>query len=158
VKSDSFVLIKLEGGESFVFQLFPAEIQTTARVNWEPQDTTIGMKPIFYANRDGIRISVPEVWFDKTDTNESIAPDIDALHALRNENPRTGRPPTLRASWGDEGYRCVLEEVTISRKMFSGDGLPLRASVSLQLLELQNEREDVTSTVTDVPPSGIGPG
>jgi len=150
MKSDNFILINLEGGESFVFMFFPTDVQTTRRANWEPQDTTLGTKPIFYGNRDPKRISVPEVWLDQADTNESIAPDIVALFDLQKESKQHGRPPALLAAWGDRQERCVLEEVTVSEKFFSPEGIPLRASVSLQLLELQQEREMVTSTVRDV--------
>ncbi|HKO43329.1 MAG TPA: hypothetical protein VJU84_08565 [Pyrinomonadaceae bacterium] len=159
MRSDRFVLINLEGGESFVFQFFPREIETHGRANWEPQDVTIGTRPIFYANSDGHRISVQEVYLDRTDSNESIAPDIKALNAMRAEVQALGRPPALLAAWGDESYRCVLEDVSVRRTMFAPGGEPLRASVSMQLLELQDEREAVDVVVTDPPEdsgSGIG--
>jgi hypothetical protein len=119
VKSDHFVLINLEGGESFVFQLFPKDLETTQRANWEQQDTTIGTKPLYYANRDPRRISVPELWLDNTDSNQSLAPDIKSLFALQDETREHGRPPALLAIWGDRQERCVLEEVTVSEKFFS---------------------------------------
>jgi len=131
-------LINLEGGDSFVFQFFPTDIDTTRRANWEPQDTTIGTKPIFYGNRDPKRISVPQLWLDGSDTNESVTPDILALFALQNEVAPRGRPPALLAAWGDRQERCVLEEVVIGEKFFAEvGGHPIRATVSLQLLELQ---------------------
>jgi len=149
----AFVLINLEGAGSFFFDFFPKEIQTTSRAVWEPQDVTIGVKPIFYGNRDPKRISVPEVWLDRSDTGdpgESIKDDIANLESLQAEDPKLGRPPALLAIWGDEQFRCVLEEVTISRKWFSSEGNPQRASVSLQLLELQEESESVDVVVRDV--------
>jgi hypothetical protein len=145
----AFVLINLEGAGSFFFDYFPKEIQTTGRATWEPQDITIGVKPLFYANRDPKRITVPEVMLDRTETGESIKPDIDALEELQKEVLTLGRPPALLAIWGDEQYRCVLEEVTINRRWFSDEGNPQRASVSLQLLELQEEKESVDVVVRD---------
>lgn len=151
----AFVLINLEGAGSFFFDFFPKEIQTTGRVTWEPQDVTIGVKPLFYANRDPRRISVPEVVLDRTDTLESIKRDIENLEALQAEDPKLGRPPALLAIWGDEQFRCVLEEVTINRKWFSAEGNAQRAMVSLQLLELQEERsESVEVIVRDVDAAG----
>ena len=158
MKTDHFTLINLEGGESFVFQFFPREIQTSGRSNWEAQDTTIGVRPLFYANRDGERISIPEVYLDGTDDNQSIEPEIRALQALRAEVPKLGRPPALLAAWGDEHYRCVLEEVSVTRNFFSPEGNPLRATVSLQLLELQKEREAVEVVIRDVDEGGSGIG
>lgn len=153
----AFVLINLEGAGSFFFDFFPKEIQTTSRAAWEPQDVTIGMKPIFYANREPRRISVAEVWLDRTDLQESIQPDIENLEGLQREDPKLGRPPALLAIWGEEQFRCVLEEVTVSRKWFSGEGDPLRASVSLQLLELQEETESVDVIVRDVEEDEFNP-
>jgi len=144
-----FVLINLEGKGSFVFDLFPREIQTSRRVVWEPQDITRGTKPLFYGNRDPKRIAVNEVMFDGTELNQSIAPQITALSALQNEDARLRRPPVLLAIWGDRQERCVLEEVTIVEKFFSPEGEPLRAVVSLQLVEIQEQGEATAVSVND---------
>lgn len=150
IHSSDFVLINLEGEDSFVFELFPTEISTTDRANWEPQDVTIGTKPIYYANGEPRRISVPEAYLDGARTNEPINDQIVALRALKNEIARLGRPPALLAVWGSEQHRCVLEEVTIARNFFSNEGEPLRARVGLQLIEIQEQRESVRSTVKPV--------
>src|ERR1051325_2293386 len=139
----AFVLINLEGEGDFFFDLFPREIQTSDRAVWEPQDITIGVKPLFFANRDPKRISIPEVALDRSDELNSIKPDIDALLKLQVEIPRLGRPPALLAMWGEEQVRCVLETVDVKRTWFSAEGDPQRAAVSLQLLQLQEEREAV---------------
>jgi hypothetical protein len=155
----ALVLINLEGAGRFFFDVFPKDINTTNHANWEPQDITIGTKPLFYANREPKKISIPEVVLDRTKTQESIKDDIANLEALQSEDPTLGRPPALLAIWGDEQYRCVLEEVTINRKWFSPEGNPQRASVSLQLLELQEERESVDVVVRDdVGPEDSGSG
>lgn len=153
----AFVLINLEGAGSFFFDFFPKEIQTTRRANWEPQDTAGGVKPSFYANGDPKRVTVPEVQLDRSREQQSIKPDIDALEALQQEDPKLGRPSALLAIWGDEQIRCVLEEVTINRKWFSTEGNPQRASVSLQLLELQEETESVDVVVRDVDEGEFNP-
>jgi phage protein U len=152
VHSDNFVLINLEGGDSFVFDYFPREIQGTDRANWEPQDVTIGMKPLFYANREPRRLSIPELFFNDED---GIGDQIDALRALKDELPKLGRPPALLAAYGDRQLRCVMEEVSITEGPFRNDGNPRHARVSLQLLELQEEGEAVHSTVSPVPDSGL---
>jgi hypothetical protein len=144
-----FVLINLEGKGAFVFDLFPQEIQTSRRTVWEPQEVTRGTKPLFYGNRDPKRIMVNEVVFDGTELNESVEPQITALYALQNEDALLRRPPVLLAIWGDRQERCVLEEVTIVEKFFSPDGEPLRAMVSMQLVEIQEQGEATSLTVND---------
>jgi Contractile injection system tube protein len=143
-----FVLINLEGNGSFVFDLFPREIQTSRRVTWEPQDITRGTKPLFYSNRDPKRIAINEVVFDGTELKESIEPQLTALYALQNEDSQLGRPPVLLAIWGDRQERCVLEDITIVEKFFSPEGEPLRAIVSLQLVEIQ-ETGDATGLLVN---------
>jgi len=150
MRYEKFALIHLEGPGTFIFQFFPKEIQTSRRSLWEQQEITIGTKPILYANREAKQIQVDELWLDSTETNQSIAPDIAALYALQDENPKLGRPPALLAIWGDRQERCVLEQVTVVESFFTPTGEPLRARVSLQLLELQVEMEAVSSQVIDV--------
>lgn len=136
-QSGKFVLINLCGGGVVTFQFFPtAPIETSRRANWEEQNTTIGTKPLFYFNRDPRRPNVQEVWLDKTDQNQSITPDIEALLALQDETCE-GTPPLLLAVWGDRQERCVLEEIRIEEMFHHPSGFPMRAKVSLQLKEVQ---------------------
>ena len=148
--SGKLALISLETPGAFIFELFPKEIQTVDRGNWEPQDVTRGRKPLMYANTEPRRISVPEIIIDGARTNQTINDHLDQLRALMNERPETGAPPALLLVYGDRDQRCVLEEVTVVENFFNGPGDPLRARVSLQLVELQEESEVVTSTVTPV--------
>lgn len=152
--ADKFVLINLEGLDSFVFDLFPQEVERNDRANWPSQDVTVGMKPIFYANREPGRISVPEVYLDGSRTNTPINEEIDALTALKDEIALLGRPPALLVQYGSRQHRCVMEEVTVTEEFFSADGEPLRARVRLQLLELQLPGEAVNSNVKPVPDKG----
>lgn len=133
-------LINLEGGESFSFQYFPAIITTTDRANWEPQETTIGVKPLFYANREPRQIEFPELYFDKTDTNDTVKPDCEALKNLMVETGQ-GTPPALLCAWGDQLERCVLTEARIDYIFFHAEGYPMRARISMTLTQLQAEGE-----------------
>ena len=99
----------------------------------------LGVKPLFYANREPKRITVEEVFLDRTDTGESITDDIDGLLALQHEVPKLGRPPALLLIYGDRQQRVVLEEVTITEQWFSPEGNPQRAKLSLQLVEIQED-------------------
>lgn len=142
-----FVLISLETPDSFIFDLFPNEIQSTDHANWEPQDVSIGTKPLFYSSTEPRKISVPELMLDSTRDGGDIGDQIDRLRKLKQETSR-GAPPALLAIWGNRQQRCVMEEVMIAETFFTPAGDPMRARVSLQLVELQEQRESVTSTVT----------
>jgi hypothetical protein len=136
-QSGHLVLINLCGGGVFTFEWFPtAPIETSRRANWPEQDTTIGTKPLFYANRDPRLTGVHEVWLDKTDSNGSVTPEIEALFALQDEVCE-GTPPPLLALWGDRQERVVLEELRVEEMFHRDDGTPMRARLSLQLKEVQ---------------------
>lgn len=137
-------LVNLEDQGVFLFQYFPASLQTSDRTNWEPQNVTVGTKPLFYANREPREIEFPELWFDNTDTNESLTPLLKELRALMDEIPDKGMPPALLASWGDRSERCVIESLTIEENFFTPDGEPIRAKVSLRLMQLQPDYGEAT--------------
>ncbi len=152
----SLTLMNLDGEGDFVFSPFPSSIETSARVNWQPQDVTIGVKPLFYANREPRQIRFGDLWLDNTETGDSITPDIEQLYELMQETEK-GRPPTLLAAWGDRQERCVLEEMTVEEQFFLGDGTPIRARVSITLLQFQEEQARPApnrKASTDTTPSG----
>jgi hypothetical protein len=155
----TFQIIALQSANSMqlVYEYkFPPSIQQTSRAHWQPQDTTIGTQPLFYANREPLRIAVPELWLDKTETNESIRPDITALFVLQKERTGEGRPPALIVAWGVNRELVVLEEVYVEELMFKQNGDPLRARVSLTFMELQDTVERVTVRVVDDGAAGTG--
>lgn len=132
-----FVIINLCGGGVFAFDFFPvAPIELSRRANWEEQNTTTGTKPLFYLNRDPRRLDVPDVWLDKTDTNESIKPEMDRLLALQDETC-DGTPPPLLVAWGDRQERAILEEVHFEEQFHAPAGYPIRARVRLSFKEIQ---------------------
>lgn len=133
-----FALINLTAAGVFVFKFFPQRVSTVRHANWAQQDVTIGTKPIYYSNRDPKKITLEELWLDNSGTTgESIAPDIAGLFALLDETDN-GSPPKLLANWGDRQEQVVLENVTIEEQFFAPAGFPLRAKVSLELLEVQS--------------------
>jgi Contractile injection system tube protein len=144
-----FVLTNLEGPGGFVFSRFPAGVETSGRVNWQPQETTIGVKPLFYANREAKQTRLDDLWLDNTDNNDSVTPDIEALYRLMEELPDKGRPPVLLASWGDRTERCVMQDLTVAEQLFLTDGTPIRARVSITLVQFQEETPVVKPRVRE---------
>lgn len=148
-----FLLAVLEGPgavvfnvrREFAFPYFPRSIIQESHANWHTASVTSGVKPLVSSNREPLRIVIDELWLDKTDTNESIRPDIVSLQVMQVENPKTGRPPLLLVCWGETMEVVVLENLRIEENFFTPEGDPLRARVSLVLLEHQeqNERVDV---------------
>lgn len=152
----SLSLIKLFGAGTFQFDLFPKAVTTEERVNWEPQNTTIGVKPLFYANRDPRQLRFDELWLDQSDTRESLTPMLKELRALCEETEQ-GTPAPLLVAWGDRQERCVLQTLEIEEQFFDYGGQPLRARVKLTLLQFQPARERASARVRDDASTGDGP-
>lgn len=140
-----FSLINLAESGVFEFQFFPAKISFSDRNNWEAQNTTIGVKPLFYANREPRRITVDDVWFDNTDIGEPIL--LDDLFKLMQENPERGTPPPLLAVWGEHQERVVLEEIEVSEEFFNEDGGTLRARLRLTLMQIQPDNAEESNVI-----------
>jgi hypothetical protein len=147
----SFQLIDLTSNIAFTFQYFPREIRGSDRANWEQQETTIGVKPLFYSNRDPRQISLQEMYLDNSDTNLSLNADLQDLRSLMVEIDSIGTPPPLLALWGESQLRCVLQELSIEECLFNDEGNCIRAKIDLTLLQLQEEGEATTVTVQDDP-------
>lgn len=144
-----FILLDIESDFALEFQYFPEQISTRGRANWEPQNTTIGTKPLYYANTEPLIISLQDVYVDYTDSNTSAGPDVDLFRYQMTELEEGGPPPALLAIWGERSIRCVLTDLSIDESMFTSDGNPTRLRMSLELMELQPDGE-----ATDVQEGG----
>lgn len=132
----------------FIFEYFPNAVNSTDRANWNPQDTTTGVKPLFYGNREPRLVDFPELYIDSTDTGLSLSETITELQNLQVETEETGVPPTLLAVWGDRRFRCVLEELAIDEEFFNVDGHPTRIKVRLGLLQIQFDETPIPELST----------
>jgi hypothetical protein len=143
-----FHIVCVYRNESFVFMVgkrshFPAKIQTEDQAYWEAQNTTIGIKPLFYSNRDPRRTTIDELYLDSTASGESLTPTIERLRFLMEETDE-GNPSLLLVLWGDRQETAVLTKLTIIETFFARNGNPLRAQVSLELLQVKEKERTRT--------------
>ena len=52
-----------------------------------------------------------------------------------NIHPELHAPPIVRLAWGSESFKGVIESLNITFVLFTPDGIPLRAKLSLTLKE-----------------------
>lgn len=146
--ADTFQLIDLSSDYAFEFQYFPESISMQTGANWVPQDTTIGVKPLFYANGEPTVISVRDLILDNTEIDVTLKPDLDILRLFKTELEEGGPPPPLLAVWGDHEERCVLVDLNIEHIYFNPAGECTRAKIGLELLQLQEDGEAISVRVT----------
>jgi hypothetical protein len=158
--ADGLFLINLENGDVWQFQYFPPRILREDRANWEAQDVLSSMKPLVYANNEPHRITISDTLLDfhSSDKKLSVAEAIDELRSLMSPSEFAGAPPVLRLISGSFQKSFVLEELRVEEQMYTKDGVLLRASLSLTLVEfIRIER--VTSRVrepdNELPASGV---
>jgi hypothetical protein len=60
---------------------------------------------------------------------------VDKLRGLMRLNAELHAPPIVAFSWDTQIFKGVLESLTISYVLFSPDGVPLRAKLSVTLKE-----------------------
>lgn len=134
-ENTGFSIINLrDGGE--VRLLFPEEVTTDDRANWEAADIAGGVKPLLFGNSEPQQIKINELCLDHTRTNQSVEPIIEDLRSWMRSNERAGSPPPLQivtAAWQQRG---VLSELAVKRAFFTKEGVCIRAYLSLTFEEL----------------------
>ncbi|MBP7126120.1 LysM peptidoglycan-binding domain-containing protein [Myxococcota bacterium] len=135
----------VDTGANFVFHFNPETIsveKTTVFQEHPTQGADSGEKEWTHGTSRSLQIS--ELYFDTYESKENVRTAyIDALEALAHFDPDLHRPPRLLFMWGsfmaenDDYNSCqwYLQKVKVSYVMFLSDGTPVRAKVSIDLVE-----------------------
>ena len=87
-----------------------------------------------------------ELLVDASDTLDDVRLRYtNKLRALMNITDKLHAPPIVRFIWDREVFRGVLESVQVSYLLFSSDGVPLRAKMSLSFKEYRPVEVQVKS-------------
>jgi nucleoid-associated protein YgaU len=103
-----------------------------------------------------------DLFFDTTETNTAVTERTDAFYALVKIDPESHAPPVCRFIWGKaafagahfsgriasqqrrNGFQCVVESVRQRFTLFSSDGTPLRAVLTVSLREYKTLAQQLT--------------
>lgn len=135
-----FTIINLRDGGD-VRLLFPEEITTDDRANWNAADVASGVKPLSFGNTEPQQITIDNLCIDYTRTNESVENEIETLRKWMRPNARNGSPPDLQVITAGWQARVVLSGLNVRRNFFTKEGVCIRAYLSL--------------TFDELPPSGL---
>lgn len=135
-ENTGFSIINLrDGGE--VRLLFPEDIKTSDRANWEAADVAGGLKPLVFGNTEPQQINIGELCIDHTRTNRSVEPTIETLREWMRSSERHGSPPDLQIVTTGFQQRCVLSGLEVRRAFFTTEGVCIRAYFNLTFDELK---------------------
>ena len=91
--------------------------------------------PIQFVRGAAEKLSL-ELLADTSDTLEDVRKKyVDKLRDLMRLNSELHAPPIVAFSWDTQVFKGVLESLSIAYVLFSPDGVPLRAKLSVTLKE-----------------------
>ena len=142
------------GSSAFFVQFNPVQLSLDEGTSWkiagksieestepefqEKSPTTLSMDLIFDTTDSGK--SVHEEWVKKL--RAYVSPTVKGKHPA-DDTHATRRPPFVRFQWGEKEsgvvFNGVVDSLSVSYIMFSADGKPLRAQVSVGMTEIKYE-------------------
>jgi nucleoid-associated protein YgaU len=91
--------------------------------------------PIQFVRGESAKLTA-ELLADTSDTLEDVRVKyVNKLRGLMNINDELHAPPIVRLTWDTEVFKGVLDSLGITYVLFSPDGVPLRARLSVSLKE-----------------------
>ena len=147
--SNKIIIIGLENGVNLTAQYNPKEIGLDKSVPWQKHNkaNANGLQ-LEFTGAEGRTMSV-DLLFDGYEEKASIQGKVSKLEKLstvrepNSTDPAKRRPHHCVVVWGtvmgggDNKFKCVIEQISTKYTMFSSDGIPLRATVTLKLKEAE---------------------
>jgi nucleoid-associated protein YgaU len=126
------------------FRFNPGECQIQKQNNFaEIAIPGLETPPIQYVGGASETLSV-ELLFDTSDCLEDVRKVyVRNLRRLLEINSDLHAPPIVSFTWGHEDFRGVIDSLAVTYTLFSPDGTPLRAKVSMSLKEYRTVEEQV---------------
>jgi hypothetical protein len=91
--------------------------------------------PIQYIRGASEKLST-DLLLDTSDTLEDVRVKyLNDLRGLMDIDDKLHAPPIIRFTWGKQTFKGVMESCNVTYLLFTPDGLPLRAKVSISLKE-----------------------
>jgi hypothetical protein len=141
-----------EVGAHFEVQYNPLSFNLERAATWKEEPVPGNAPGLQYQGTSLATVSM-ELMFDTThDASDVRTSWVNKLMHLLNPEymPKDGqasdsdkyRPPRVWFQWGANSMLCVVETVSTAFMLFSENGTPLRAKVSLKLKEFPPESKD----------------
>jgi hypothetical protein len=91
--------------------------------------------PLLQFSRGGLETLSMDLFFDTYEMGEDVRKYTNKIVDLLKVDPDIHAPPVLRFVWGNLNFACVLSRVTKRFTMFTSDGIPVRATLSVTFSE-----------------------
>jgi contractile injection system tube protein/LysM domain-containing protein len=130
----------------------PAEYQLQKANNFaEIAIPGLESPPIQFVRGSSERLSA-ELLVDTSDTLEDVRVRyVNKLRGLMRLNKELHAPPIVRLAWGGEVFKGVVESLNVTYVLFTPQGVPIRARLSLALKEYRPVEIQVKDSPTASP-------
>lgn len=130
-----------EAGSAFEFPYNPTKFSLDRKVSWEDSKAMkepYGILNFTGGSSDTVTFTTLLDVTEKDDDTATIHDDVVKLYKLTETSEKDNnykRPPILTMAWGDKfKFVGVITALKVDYTMFSADGRPLRADVTLTLM------------------------
>ena len=153
---DTKASLEVEKGPAIPFLFNPSELSMSLAADWssesddeEPQYGGMSTETLSFTllldttQNPGKSVTLPT---DKPQpvtkwTSRLVSLVRPAQIAGTNKNTNDERPPWVRFQWGDfVSFKAVVESLDITFKLFSPDGVPLRAECAITLKKFEDDK------------------
>jgi LysM repeat protein len=141
----------LDNKQEFKVLFNPTEYTFEDSSKWQEQEGNRRGPELQYTGGDRRRLSM-ELFYDTYEEKKDVRVETGKLQQLlvvTTDNGNNGkRPPLVELSWGkkvsDVGFpfKCVLESLKQQFTLFTSDGMPVRAKVSVSFKEFLLPKEE----------------
>jgi len=91
--------------------------------------------PLLQFSRGGLETLSMDLFFDTYEMGEDVRKYTNKIVDLLKVDPDIHAPPVLSFVWGNLNFACVLSRVSKKFTMFTSDGIPVRATLSVTFSE-----------------------
>ena len=141
----------LDNGEEFKVLFNPTEYTFEDSSKWQEQEGNRRRPELQYTGGERKRLSM-ELFYDTYEAKEDVrlyTGKLQQLLVVTTDGGNNGkRPPVVELSWGQAQsgvgfpFKCVLESLKQQFTLFTSDGMPVRAKVSVSFKEYEQPKEE----------------
>lgn len=145
---------KVVGNNVIEFRFNPTEYQIQKGNNFaEIPIPGLESPPIQFVRGNSEKLTV-ELLADTSDTLKDVRVEyVNKLRDLLKIRPESHAPPIVKFVWSREEFKGVIDSLNVTYVLFSPEGIPLRAKLSLTLKEyrpVEIQLKDRPKTSPDV--------
>ena len=141
----------LDNGEEFKVLFNPTEYSFEDASKWQEQEGNRRRPELQYTGGERKKLSM-ELFYDTYEAKEDVrlyTGKLQQLLVVTTDGGNNGkRPPVVELSWGQAQsnvgfpFKCVLESLKQQFTLFTSNGMPVRAKVSVSFKEYELPKEE----------------